>query len=103
MYLADGFASGFATGYAESYTRHCPEDCEKAYAEGYARGYARFVLKALERRRIPTDKPVRDKIMGTTDLALLEEWLMHIVDAITLEEVFEEETPDGAPSPEVTK
>ncbi len=103
VYLADVVASAFARGYARSYTRYFPEDYEKTYAEGYARGYAGFVLRALEKRRIPIGEPVRDKIMKTTDLALLEDWLTRTVHAITLEEVFEEEAPDGTPSPDITK
>ncbi|MEV0315884.1 hypothetical protein [Nonomuraea fuscirosea] len=41
--------------------------------------------------------------MKTTDLALLEDWLTRTVHAITLEGVFEEEAPDGTPSPDITK
>lgn len=60
------------------------------------------MLRILGKRGIPTDQAFRDKVMGTTDIALLKHWLRRSVHVTTAEEIFQG-APGGAPSSEVTK
>ncbi|MFI6632415.1 hypothetical protein ACIBI7_26380 [Nonomuraea fuscirosea] len=58
------------------------------------------MLRILNKRGIPMDQAFRNKVMGTTDLALLEDWIDRAFDVTTAEEIFEG-APDDAPSPKV--
>ncbi|WP_326629140.1 hypothetical protein OIE67_36680 [Nonomuraea fuscirosea] len=58
-------------------------------AKGEARGEAKSILRILDKRGIPTDQAFRDKIMETTDIALLEDWIDRALDVTTAEDIFE--------------
>ncbi|MEV5897830.1 hypothetical protein [Nonomuraea fuscirosea] len=58
-------------------------------AKGEAKGEAKSILRILDKRGIPTDQAFRDKIMETTDLALLEDWIDRALDVTTAEDIFE--------------
>ena len=55
-------------------------------ARGEARGEGRAVLTVLETRDRGTDA-IRDRILASTDLDLLETWLRRAVTATTAEEI----------------
>ncbi|PRX52066.1 hypothetical protein B0I32_13376 [Nonomuraea fuscirosea] len=58
-------------------------------AKGEAKGEAKSILRILDKRGIPTDQAFRDKIMETTDIALLEDWIDRALDVTTAEDIFE--------------
>lgn len=73
MFRAEGMAVGRAEG----------------EAIGEARGEAISILRVLEGREIPVSESVHARVMSTTDLALLEAWLVRALHATTAEEIFD--------------
>jgi predicted transposase YdaD len=78
---AEGETKGRAEGRAEGET--------KGRAEGEARGKAEGVLRVLEVRGVATSEAERARILATTDLALLDQWLVRAVTAKDAAEIFE--------------
>jgi hypothetical protein len=56
-------------------------------AEGEAEGKAEAVLAVLEARGLNSPEPVRERILATTDLGLLDAWLRRAATATRLEDV----------------
>lgn len=59
------------------------------YAEGEAKGEAKSVLIVLEARGVPVSEEARVRIVGCTDLAVLESWVVRAMTAGSVEELFD--------------
>ncbi|HEY3236988.1 MAG TPA: hypothetical protein VGJ84_19875 [Polyangiaceae bacterium] len=58
--------------------------------KGKAEGEARAVLTVLEERGIAVGAEQRERILGCTDLALLEGWIRRAVTVASVEDLFKE-------------
>ncbi|MEU8363057.1 hypothetical protein AB0C27_44275 [Nonomuraea sp. NPDC048882] len=65
------------------------ESGQEYIAEVKADTAANSILDVLDERGIPTDPAFRNKVMTTTDVALLRHWLRRSVHVTTAEEIFE--------------
>ncbi|MEV0617811.1 hypothetical protein AB0I81_31125 [Nonomuraea sp. NPDC050404] len=64
-------------------------ECEaKGKVEGEAKGRAEDILKILQERGIPLNESFQVKVLGTTDMGLLEAWLIRALHVTTAEELF---------------
>ena len=67
------------------------EGREEGLREGEALGQARALFTVLSARGIAIPEVDRQRILATTDTALLEQWLTRATTARSLDEVFRDE------------
>ncbi|MGI5287665.1 hypothetical protein ACQEVF_30600 [Nonomuraea polychroma] len=98
QYIAEQTEIGLGAGLARQTWRRLmtmqnyrfkSEFAEILRSEGEARGEAKSVLRILKRRGIPVTESVQERILGCTDLALLETWLDRSFEVTTAEELFD--------------
>ena len=66
------------------------EEKAKGKIEGKIEGIAEAILAVLAGRGLPADPDVRRLILGTTDLATLERWLLKATTVSSSKEIFED-------------
>ncbi|GGV90372.1 hypothetical protein GCM10015535_46320 [Streptomyces gelaticus] len=64
------------------------EGREEGREEGTAEGQARIVLRILDRRGVPVDDTVRERIGSCRDSELLDTWSDRALTATTADELF---------------
>lgn len=64
------------------------EHAESLLAQGRLRGEARALLKVLKFQGIAVSEGVRERVMGCSDEAVLDEWLRRTITAESVEGVF---------------
>jgi hypothetical protein len=73
--VAQGKAEGVAKGKAEGVAQGKAEGVAQGKAEGVAQGKAEALLKIVMQRGLTLTAEQRRRIMGCTDVAMLERWL----------------------------
>jgi hypothetical protein len=62
---------------------------EAAVSDSEARGRAKALLEILDARNIPVPAPIRARILATTDIPTLAQWLTRAITAASLAEVLD--------------
>jgi hypothetical protein len=73
------------------YWRGVKEGEAKGIAKGIAEGLAEALLRMLEGRGLTVSPAQREKLLGCTDVGLLERWIDGALGARSVEELFGEE------------
>ncbi len=82
-----GRAKGRAEGLEEGLEKGLEEGLEKGLEKGKAEGAAEALLKILTARELHITEKQKSKILGCTDLGLLDTWLDRVLQAANVDEI----------------
>ncbi len=85
----EGRAEGRNEGRAEGRNEGRNEGRAEGRAEGEVRGEARTLLKLLRLRGFAVDDATAERVLGTTDVSVLDRWVERSLSARSLQEVLE--------------
>ncbi|MEM9489031.1 MAG: hypothetical protein AAGC55_07800, partial [Myxococcota bacterium] len=94
-YVAEGRAEGLAEGRAEGEALGRAEGLVEGEARGLAKGRAESLLVILEARGFTVAESLRQRILATHELDMLDTWCRRAARATELSEIFDDLSVSG--------